>query len=127
MRDAEADWWLSFNGEIFNHREIRRQLGDLSLVSSGDTASLLAGLIRRGTDILPDLNGQFAFAAVDRRHRQMILCRDRFGIKPLYLAFTGDGLWFASELEALRAAGVDLSVNFRRMGQHRKRLLLRRE
>ena len=109
MCDEKTGWWLSFNGEIFNHREIRSQLGVLSAASDGDTATLLAALVRRGVDVLPELNGQFAFAAIDPHGRKLILSRDRFGIKPLYVAVTTDGVWFASEPAALHAAGVHLA------------------
>ena len=107
MRHPSGDWWISFNGEIFNHKAIRSELADDSFVSGGDTETLLHALAQWGPKVLPRLNGQFAFAAVDLTQGRLLLARDRFGIKPLYLAFSDDGLWFASEPAALLAAGIE--------------------
>lgn len=106
MHDPDRRWWLSFNGEIFNHRSIRGDLVGESFVSEGDTETLLHALARFGPTVLPRLNGQFAFAAVDLVAGRLLLARDRFGIKPLYVACCDDGIWFASEPAALLAAGV---------------------
>ena len=109
MRHANGNWWLSFNGEIFNHKAIRRDLADESFISGGDTETLLHALARWGPAVLPRLNGQFAIAALDRIVKRLLLARDRFGIKPLYLATADGGIWFASEPEALLAAGIEAS------------------
>jgi asparagine synthase (glutamine-hydrolysing) len=106
MRHPDGDWWLSFNGEIFNHMSIRRELADEPFVSGGDTETLLHALARWGPAVLPRLNGQFAFAALDLVGRRLLLARDSFGIKPLYITSADDGIWFASEPVALLAAGV---------------------
>jgi asparagine synthase (glutamine-hydrolysing) len=101
-----GEWWLSFNGEIFNHLELRRKLGGGTLFSPGDTETLLRALDRWGPAVLDRLNGQFAFAALDLKRRRLLLARDRFGIKPLYVAETDEGIWFASEPQALLAVGI---------------------
>jgi asparagine synthase (glutamine-hydrolysing) len=106
VRHPDDDWWLSFNGEVFNHLELRRELGDGTLFSPGDTETLLRALVAWGPATLPRLNGQFAFAALDLERRRLLLARDRFGIKPLYVAETAEGVWFASEPQALVAAGI---------------------
>jgi len=106
MRHPSGDWWLSFNGEIFNHKAIRSELVDDSFVSGGDTETLLHALAHWGPTVLSRLNGQFAFAAVDLTVGRLLLARDSFGIKPLYLVCSDDGIWFASEPAALLAAGV---------------------
>ena len=106
IRHPTADWWLSFNGEVFNHRELRRELGDEMLFSPGDTETLLRALAAWGPAALARLNGQFAFAALDLKRRRLLLARDRFGIKPLYVAETAEGVWFASEPQALAAVGI---------------------
>lgn len=107
MRSSDGLWWLSYNGEIFNHKAIRKELVGESFVSDGDTETLLHSLERWGTSVLPRLNGQFAFAAMDISAGRLLLARDRFGIKPLYLAYADDGIWFASEPAALLAAGIE--------------------
>ncbi len=98
---------LVFNGEIYNWRELRSDLGAAGreIRSTGDAEVLLAALDTWGTGALDRLEGMFAFAYWDMRSRSLLLGRDRFGEKPLYYAPLGDegrpGLVFASELRAL--------------------------
>jgi asparagine synthase (glutamine-hydrolysing) len=106
MRDEAGDWWLTYNGEVFNHSELRAELTGADWRSGTDTETLLRALAAWGEDAIPRCNGLFAFAALDARRGRLLLVRDRFGVKPLYLARHGGGLWFASELRALLAAGV---------------------
>jgi asparagine synthase (glutamine-hydrolysing) len=106
MRHPDADWWISFNGEIFNHSAIRADLDGETFASDGDTETLLHAVARWGPELLPRLNGQFAFAALDLAGRRLLLARDRFGIKPLYITVSDGGIWFASEPAALLAAGI---------------------
>ena len=106
MRHPGGEWWLAYNGEIFNHGELRSQLNGSPFVGTSDTETLLWSLERWGQDVVSQLGGQFAFAALDMRGGRLLLCRDRFGIKPLYLAEFDGGVWFASEPAALIAAGA---------------------
>ena len=106
MARPGADLVISFNGEIFNHLAVRQGLTAEAFSSSGDTETLLRLLAERGPEAIVELNGQFALAVLDIPNRRVLLTRDRFGIKPLYLADTPSGVWFASELAALVAAGV---------------------
>jgi asparagine synthase (glutamine-hydrolysing) len=106
MRHPSGEWWLSYNGEIYNHLALRRELDGASFVGDSDTETLLWALERWGLPVLSRLTGQFAFAALDLRQERLLLCRDRFGIKPLYLARFAGALWFASEPAALVAAGA---------------------
>lgn len=111
VRDRSGRLWLAYNGEIFNHLELRDQLSDVPFTSHGDTQTLLEALARWGPEAaLELLNGQFAFAALDVGRGQVVLARDRFGIKPLYVASAPDGVWFASEPQALIAAGLPVTV-----------------
>lgn len=109
MCNASRDWWLSYNGEIYNHETIRRELPDQEYASAGDTETLLHALARWGPATFIRLNGQFAVAALDLARNRLLLARDRFGIKPLYVAESDDGMWFASEPAALLAAGIEAS------------------
>ncbi len=96
---------LTFNGEIYNFRELRETLGRERLSSTGDTAVLGTLLSRQRLGrVLPQLRGMFAFAWRDEARRTLCLARDHFGIKPLYYHVDFDGtLRYASEMRALRA------------------------
>jgi asparagine synthase (glutamine-hydrolysing) len=85
MVDAGSGWWLVFNGEIYNYREIRAQLlaEGQHFVSASDTEVLLRAWAVWGLDALPRLNGMFAFAAFHPVRGELWLVRDRFGVKPL--------------------------------------------
>lgn len=104
MRSAGGRYEVVFNGEIYNHRELRDRLGT-AFAGTSDTETMLAAFEAWGVDgTLPQLAGMFAFAVVDRAARKLIVARDRFGVKPLYLGRPRDGgiVAFASEIKAIR-------------------------
>lgn len=92
---------LVFNGEIYNHLEVRAGLRFQDWRGHSDTETLVEGLAQRGPALLLELRGMFAFAAYDAEQQQLLLGRDRLGIKPLYLSWQEGGLCFASERRAL--------------------------
>jgi len=93
---------LVFNGEIYNFRQLRREIGAAwPWRTEGDSEVLLALFVLYGEAMLDRLNGMFAFAIHDRERRRLFLCRDRFGIKPLYYLWRGGDLFFASEIPPL--------------------------
>lgn len=96
---------LVFNGELYNHREIAGMLagGRAALRTSGDTEVMGRLLAERGLDGLRDAEGMWALALLDRRDGSLLLVRDRFGEKPLYLVRDGACVHFASEIKALAA------------------------
>lgn len=106
MHDETTGNVIVFNGEIYNHSELRRELEALGACFRGhsDTETLLRGYGVWGTALFPRLRGMFAFAIYNARSREVTLCRDRFGIKPLYTGHTPKGdLVFASEIRTLLA------------------------
>jgi asparagine synthase (glutamine-hydrolysing) len=97
---------LVFNGEIFNHVELRARLaGRYDFRTRSDTEVLLAGYLVDGPGFVVDLVGQFAFAIFDPRDDTVLLARDHTGIHPLFYVHGPDGLSFASEMKALFASG----------------------
>ena len=104
---------ITFNGEIYNYRDLRRELESEGVVfeSKTDTEVVLKGYERRGEAVLDDLVGMFAFAIWDSGRRQLFLARDRLGEKPLYYLSQLAWFAFASELGALTAldeAGAEI-------------------
>ncbi|MCB1507475.1 MAG: asparagine synthase (glutamine-hydrolyzing) [Hyphomicrobiaceae bacterium] len=106
MMSASGRFVLTYNGEIYNFRELRLELETLGygFRSQSDTEVLLAALEAWGPDALARINGMFAFVLYDRTERTLLLARDRYGIKPLYIHSDGKRLAFASEQKALLAA-----------------------
>lgn len=108
-------WVIAFNGEIYNYRQLKAELeatGE-AFASTSDTEVLLRLLMRQGITALDRLIGMFAFALWDRDSRELLLVRDRLGVKPLVWGrLPGGGIAFASEIHALRAhPGLDLSLD----------------
>lgn len=104
MLSASGRFVIMFNGEIYNHLELRRELGDQAWRGHSDTETLLAACEAWGFEAtLKKATGMFAIALWDRRERTLTLARDRFGEKPLYYGWQGKAFLFGSELKALRA------------------------
>ena len=112
--DEERSLAIILNGEIYNFRELRRELEGRGhqFRSTGDVEVVLRLWAEEGPECLQRLNGMFAVAVWDGRRHELYLARDRFGIKPLYLCRDGDGLAFASELRGLRAGGFPEALRF---------------
>jgi asparagine synthase (glutamine-hydrolysing) len=105
---------LSYNGELYNYRELRDLLRGrgVQFRTDSDTEVVLEWWRRYGAAGLPRLRGMFAFAIYDERAAALTLVRDPLGIKPMYVLPRGDGILFASELKALVAAvGSELTVD----------------
>ena len=111
MISGDGRYVIIFNGEIYNHFELRHQLLPQVYRSTSDTATILAAYQEWGIDCLPKLNGIFAFALYDREKQSLLLARDRFGVKPLYLSATESGVVFSSEIKALLPTIKDKSVD----------------
>jgi asparagine synthase (glutamine-hydrolysing) len=104
---------IVFNGEIFNYKELRKELSGESFFSETDTEVLARGFKVWGKEVLERVNGMFAFAIWDKKKRELFLARDRFGIKPLYYSSKPEGFYFASEPKGLFAASIDKKSNLK--------------
>jgi len=115
MLTEDASLVLVFNGEIYNHRELRRDLeshGFVFRTDHSDTEVLLHGYRKWGRSLVDRLNGMWAFALLDRSQGMLWLSRDRFGKKPLYYAQRHGHLYFSSELASLcRHPAIDHDID----------------
>lgn len=108
MSNAGESIWVCFNGEIFNHSELREELRAAGQVfaTSSDTEVIIQAYAEWGERAWTKFNGQFAFALWDVRRQTFWLVRDRLGILPLFYAETASGIVFASEIKAIHASGL---------------------
>lgn len=98
-----GNYILSFNGEIYNYQELRKQI-DYPFITSSDSEVLLAAYITWGISCLDKLNGMFSFAVYDIKKEILFGARDRFGVKPFYYHIFNEGFVFASEIKAILAS-----------------------
>ncbi len=108
MHDAETGNWIVYNGEMYNFRDVRRELDQAgtSFVSHSDTEVVLKAYARWGQECLAKFRGMFAFAIWDARRHCLFIARDPMGIKPLYYAQSGLYFLFASEVRTLLGTGL---------------------
>jgi len=108
METPDGRYVISYNGEVYNFRELRTELQRLGhrFSSRTDSEVVLHAYAEWGTECLLKFNGMFAFAAWDRLARRLTLARDRYGIKPVYWTRTGDTFLFGSEAKAILAHGA---------------------
>ena len=121
MQSADARYVLTYNGEIYNFRDLRLELEQAGMVfrTGSDTEVLLALFARDGLDCVNRLNGIFAFAVWDRRDRVLSVARDHLGVKPLYYAALPQGFVFASELKSLTlCADLPRDIDAVAVGDH---------
>jgi len=99
---------ITFNGEIYNHRELRIQLKKegYQFKTQSDTETILKAYRKWGGECLKHLDGMFAFVIWDNKNEEMFIARDRLGKKPLYYSFDGSTILLASEIKSLIASGV---------------------
>jgi asparagine synthase (glutamine-hydrolysing) len=97
---------ITYNGEVYNFLELRKELGGNDFVTATDTEAVVRAYEKWGIGCLERLRGMFAFALHDAGRRRLYLVRDRFGIKPLYYSISGSHCVFASELGGMLASGL---------------------
>lgn len=108
MATEDGRYVMSYNGEVYNFRELRTQLQSLGhrFHSKTDSEVVLKAFAEWGEACLTRFNGMFAFAIWDKQERRLFLARDRYGIKPLYYVWAGSTLLFGSEIKAITASGL---------------------
>jgi asparagine synthase (glutamine-hydrolysing) len=114
LANEDESVWIAFNGEIYNHRELRMRLEGSGhrFRSRSDTETIVHLYEDEGLDFLRHMNGMFALAIWDANHRRLVLARDRLGEKPLYYRLEAERLLFASELKSLlEVPGVSREID----------------
>ena len=110
MRSADERFVISYNGEVYNFRELAAQHSLDNLRSSSDTEVVLRLFAKFGVESFAQLNGMFAYSLYDKQSQKMWLVRDRLGIKPLYYCVDENELVFASEIKGLSTLSGDTSA-----------------
>lgn len=120
MVSSNGRFVISYNGEVYNSPELRKQLEDLGqqFRSTSDTEVILEAFARWGTASFEKLNGMFAMALWDRRERNLILARDRFGIKPLYWTRKSELVAFGSEIKAVLHAAPSHEMSWESLHEY---------
>jgi asparagine synthase (glutamine-hydrolysing) len=106
MHDSTQRYEIIFNGEIYNFKEVRKELPNYPFQTQSDTEVILAAYQEWGPYCLHRFNGMFAFALWDKEEQSLFIARDRLGIKPLYYTETNGSWLFASEIRAILASGL---------------------
>jgi len=114
MWDNQKRYCIVFNGEIFNYRELRKELEakGVRFTSASDTEVLLYLFIHEKEKCLNKLNGFFAFCVYDQQEQTFFVARDRYGIKPLLYLFDDDKFLFASEMKSMLQYGIDKELDY---------------
>ena len=106
MLSADQNIVLAFNGEIYNFKEVKALLPDYNFITNSDTEVVLAAFQKWGEACINQFNGMFAFAVWNKEQKQLTICRDRLGIKPLYYYLDEQKLVFASEIRSVLKSGL---------------------
>ena len=114
MSNEDGDIWLSVNGEIYNHKELRKTLTGKGHIfhSNSDSEVIIHAYEEYGFEFINQLRGMFAFVLYDISKKRLLLARDPIGKKPLYYWYDGDLLIFASEIKAILEVGIQKEVNY---------------
>ena len=120
IANEDSTAWIVFNGEIYNHQELRRGLIERGhrFRTESDTESILHLYEEKGERVVDDLRGMFAFAIWDSRRRKLLLARDRFGQKPLFWRFDGKRFLFGSEIKSILAGMPSPEIDLRSLDEY---------
>ena len=112
MFSEDKNYVIIFNGEIYNHWEIREKIkDDYDFKSTTDTETILYAYIKYGPNFLSQLNGIFSLAIYNRKDEKLFIARDQFGVKPLYVYLDSDKFLFSSEIKSFLQFNIDKSLN----------------
>lgn len=106
-----GNYAIVFNGEIYNHLELRKKLANISFKGHSDTETILYYIRAFGIKAVNDFNGIFALAFLDIKNEKLFLVRDHFGVKPVYYNISGNTFVFSSELKVLLKSGVEKQID----------------
>jgi len=110
MISACGNYAITFNGEIYNHLDLRKKLQEINFKGHSDTETILYYLIKFGIEGVKDFNGIFAFSFLDIKNKKQYIVRDHFGVKPVYYYFNDNELIFASEIRPIKQL-IDTELN----------------
>ncbi|AWL10325.1 Asparagine synthase (glutamine-hydrolyzing) [Aquirufa nivalisilvae] len=111
MFSKDGRFVIVFNGEIYNHLEIRQSLGEFDFKSSGDTETVLYAYIKHGIECLSMFNGIFSFSVFDLHTKELFIARDHFGVKPLYLYQDEHLFLFSSEIKTFLSLPIQKDLD----------------
>ena len=114
MCDTQGDYWITFNGEVYNYIELREELKNKGhvFVTQTDTEVVLESYKEWGEECLQKFNGMYAFALLDKKNNQVFCARDRVGVKPFYYSNTNNDFAFASEYKAfIKSKLIPFEIN----------------
>jgi asparagine synthase (glutamine-hydrolysing) len=120
LSDVLSRYWIVLNGEIYNYVEIRQELEKhgATFRTRSDTEVVLEAYKLWGSDCLYRFNGMWAFAIYDTLKELLFVSRDRYGVKPLYYSVRDSEVYFASEMKAILALGIDPEPNWEQVGRY---------
>src|SRR5699024_9468704 len=109
----EERYWIIFNGEVYNYKELRDELTTkgYSFQTNSDTEVILAAYVEYKEEVVSKLRGMFAFIIWDKQEKTFFGARDQFGIKPFYYAVEDEGLYVASEKKAILSVIGDKKID----------------
>ena len=111
MISKDGNFVIIFNGEIYNHLDLREKyLNDIDFISTCDTETLLYGLIKKGTEFINKLNGIFSFSFYNIKTKEFIIVRDHFGVKPLYYCYNKNDFFFSSTIKAHQLPSISCAI-----------------
>lgn len=116
MSNENGDIWIVYNGETYNFKELKESLKGHKFNSETDTEVLIHLYEEHGIEMLPMLNGMFAFCIYDSTNKKLFLARDRTGVKPLYYYFDGRKFIFSSEIKSILAHDIPKKINYDSLG-----------